>query len=429
MRLTAGVILLFVAVLLWGCLFYAPFAFFETTTFRMMGTPPPFMTEMIFTLLVAVGNQIMYVLCSMISQEVGFRSSDNIQACYVVLYTAAVLVNTLVDVAVVVVTSYFSMVAQGVRTREGTTLDALPSAAAIVQSYPMMKVTGKTLYDYNFPSCFLIPFVGEAVFTVLLPYYVGKQIVGKRTKMTRNKAEACLAPIPMDLSRYGDILVNLTLATLCFFTASGWILRTLMGLLLGNLFIYVFDQFRVLRHIENFFLGSGQIDSLAQVLLIIPCGILATAVTWQLHSIGKPAFLQEVSLWTACFYTCTLHSCLHGLALMVGRAYCCSMEHTCTDKSYRECAAEIAPNYFNTNPVHCLRSKYIHRQDPPCIYCMKGKEYVLEANGSIGLFYVGNRVDKTWSHRASRAQVPEFMQNMDHIAVSALGQRALSAHL
>merc|ERR1719277_764690 len=125
-RLAAGVVIVIIAVLLWGLLFYSPFAYFETTTFRMLGEPPSMAAELTFTLFVAIGNQIMYVLCSIISQEVGFKTSDQMQACYLILYTSAVLVNTIVDVAVVCVTSYFSMVAQGVRTREGIRLDALP---------------------------------------------------------------------------------------------------------------------------------------------------------------------------------------------------------------------------------------------------------------------------------------------------------------
>ncbi|CAL1138982.1 unnamed protein product [Cladocopium goreaui] len=39
------------------------------------------------------------------------------------------------------------------------------------------------------------------------------------------------------------------------------------------------------------------------------------------------------------------------------------------------------------NPIHCLRSRYVHKHDPPCIFYQIGKEHLLEPNPKLGLFY------------------------------------------
>merc|ERR1719235_131824 len=97
----------------------------------------------------------------------------------------------------------------------------------------------------------------------------------------------------MDLARYGDILVNVILTTFCFITTSGWVLWNLLGLLAGNIFIYMFDHFRILRHVESFYLVSGTIDDMACRLLVIPCALLGACVLFQLHDAG----LVRWNLW------------------------------------------------------------------------------------------------------------------------------------
>jgi len=207
----------------------------------------------------------------------------------------------------------------------------------------------------------------------------------------------------MDLSRYADLVVNVILTTMCFFTTSGWVLRTLMGLLLGNVFVYVFDHWRVLRQVEYFYFASGLVDIITQWLLVIPCGILASACVFQIYGFG----LKGVPLWNhwldilAVF---VVHCLLHSLALCCIVPYLSRVEHKQTDEKYEEVAKVSPGNWFSTNPVHCLRSKYVHLHSPPCIYHIRGKEHVMERNESLGLFYSSssNYVKPTESHLIER---------------------------
>jgi hypothetical protein len=261
------------------------------------------------------------------------------------------------------------MVAEGVRADDGVKLSEMSSATAVFKSYPMMKVAGLTLYEYNFPACFLYPFIGEAIFTIFLPLHFGKQLVRTR-ELPRETVESYLQPLPMDLARYGDIIVNIILCTFCFFTTSGWVLWTLLGLLLGHCFIYAFDHYRTLRHMESFYLTSSSIDAAACGLLVIPCGVLASAVLFQLHDIG----LVRGNLWLYLGIGFALHAIVHSLLLIVALRLFSSRTEVQHEKPYVEVAVMTPGNWFNDNPVHCVRSKFLHHQAKPCVYYVKGKE-------------------------------------------------------
>eukprot|EP00927_Polykrikos_kofoidii_P049064 TRINITY_DN4319_c0_g1_i5.p1 TRINITY_DN4319_c0_g1~~TRINITY_DN4319_c0_g1_i5.p1 ORF type:complete len:926 (-),score=106.43 TRINITY_DN4319_c0_g1_i5:192-2924(-) len=386
LRASFSVVLILFAVVVWAAFFYAPLAYYQISAYIANGEGPPAVAELCFSMIVVLGNQVMYLICGLLSENIGFNTFDNQQAAYVALYTCAVLTNTIVDLAVVVVMSYWGMTSKGVRTDDGILLSDLPDMTSLFESQPMMKVFGSMLYQYSFPACFLLPFIIESVLLCwFLPSLI-ERIVGTR-RLSRQNAEANLKPIPMDLGRYADLLINLCLTAMCFITSSGWVLKTLAGLICGNLFIYVYDRWRVLRKTEAFYFASFSVEWLVQKMLALPCAILAAAITFTVIGFeveimkGRNAF----AWMTLAFFA---HLVLHVLAieLLVPRlGY--DEEKEQTEVPYKEAAKHYPGNWFSTNPVHCLRSACIHRHSPPCVYRIKGKEFVLRKNAQLGLFY------------------------------------------
>jgi len=383
-NIAIGVALTLLAILVWADAYYL-LASYEATNYAPIGDLPGWLFDVSFAVVVVMGNQIMYLICSAISDRVGFFSRDTAQAAYVVLYTAAVITNTVVDIFILVYTTYLFTISQKVRTDDGILMNDLPDSASVAISYPMMKFFGRKLYQYNFPSCFLSPFIGEAVFTTIVPYHLGIKIVGSRY-VCRQDAEACMQPMQMDLCRYGDIVVNVILATMSLFTTSGWVVWTLGGFLLGSVFIYVFDHYRVLREVETCYFARDRVDLATQRLLVIPCGILAAAVTFQLHGLGSLG-LQRHNVWLCLGLTFAVHTVLHIVALWHVVPWLARIEKPESRTPYSDAATHTPANWFTVNPVHCLRSQYIHEHDPPCIFYVKGKEAVAEKNPDIGLFY------------------------------------------
>ena len=55
--------------------------------------------------------------------------------------------------------------------------------------------------------------------------------------------------------------------------------------------------------------------------------------------------------------------------------------------TYQDCSKRIACSWFSANPVYCLRSQYIYQHSPPCLFCIPGKEHLIEVNEDIGLYF------------------------------------------
>merc|ERR1711957_1026473 len=52
-------------------------------------------------------------------------------------------------------------------------------------------------------------------------------------------------------------------------------------------------------------------------------------------------------------------------------------------RAFKETATHIPSNWFNTNPVHCVRSKAIHKHKPHMMLWVSGKEHLQERNPDI----------------------------------------------
>merc|ERR1712137_905669 len=361
---------------------------------------------------VVLGNQLMYFLCSQIADWVGFRDHGQREAHYIRLYTTAVTVNILVDIVIVAITSYLSMLARGVADGDGTKLADLTDVYAIFNFYPMQITLSNTLYSYSFPSTFLVPFVMEAFMVGLVFHSIMFQIVG-RHKVPRSEAENCLNPFPMDLSRYADLVVNVILVTLSLVLSTGLILQTLIGFMIGSAFIYFYDHWRVLRNVQSFYFSSGSMDKVAMKVMIIPCALLLVSSLFQAERLGY----LNISCRT-CLLLGVGHFFIHERVLSTCiKIWRVREDYVENSTPYETCARRQPSNWFNTNPVHCLRSKHLHGDFPACVYCVKGKEFLLQKNEQIGLFFeaenpAGNSIElTTFSTTLSPKSDSSFIDN------------------
>eukprot|EP00435_Cladocopium_sp_Y103_P000225 s3167_g1.t1 len=64
------------------------------------------------------------------------------------------------------------------------------------------------------------------------------------------------------------------------------------------------------------------------------------------------------------------------------------------ESDLRTCAKRTAATHFSTNPVHCLRSKFILEHKPPQAIYAVGKEHFMVANPQIGSHYQSKAAKK-----------------------------------
>jgi len=81
------------SILAWAVFFYAPYAWSVFAWNYDNGQQPGFIYGFAFSMVVVIGNNIVYDACSRVSDNVGFRFQDHRESCYMVLYNVACTLN------------------------------------------------------------------------------------------------------------------------------------------------------------------------------------------------------------------------------------------------------------------------------------------------------------------------------------------------
>mmetsp|Transcript_81585 Transcript_81585/g.141763 ORF Transcript_81585/g.141763 Transcript_81585/m.141763 type:complete len:969 (-) Transcript_81585:182-3088(-) len=388
-RLTTGIIGIIVSCIIYALCFYAPYAYYQSM-FKFPNEPGA-VEGLIFSMLVVAGNQIMYQVCAATADWVGFRFRDRSEGVYVSLYVLAVLLSVVFDMSVEFYLGYHSMADAHVHTADGRSLESLTSYQEIFESYPMQKVLGKRLFDYCFPATFLVPFLVEPLGTIVGPLFVQRLLLRTHPEVRQRNAEKsteCFAP--MDLGRYGDILLNLWLAILILFFPSGSTLPILLTYAVSHLYIYCYDQYRILRCVPAFNYSTDDVDKYTQLMLILPCCTLASCVVFKANcTFGDSFCYSGYDVGIACGVAFVVHGLVHLMCIefFLPAAFGNSHAHVKSEDTYRQVASRTSANWFNTNPINCLRSKYVNKDSPSCCYWMEGKQHLQRKNAKLGLYY------------------------------------------
>lgn len=388
-RCLAGVLLVVLSLTIWCLGFYYPYAKWISSFHYGHGEEPGFFHSTLFSLLVIIGNQLLYFICSTVASNVGFIYTDYAEAFYTSIYTGATFLNLIGDLGVEWHAGYKAMVNNQVHTADGRLVADLVGWQEVFESYPMQKVLGSRLFAYCFPSCFLIPYIMEPIFAIFVPYHLMKLLVRSDKTVRGWEAEKSLQIFsPMDLSRYGDLLLNVLLATMILFFPPGTMLKLMLALFLSHAFIYVYDKFRVLRCVPSFTFSTSIVEKFSQAILAIPIGFILVAIVYKGNCMSTAvACYKGYEIFFAC--TCALvgHCVLHWLCLLYVVPFLARKPHRVSEDNFEEIAARYPCTWFTANPVHCLRSQYIHCHAPPCMPFMHGREYVMKANPKIGVHY------------------------------------------
>jgi len=378
-RILIGIAVILGALLLWACIFYLPYAVYVSSFSYAVGSDPNWIVQQLFSLVVTAGNQIMYFLCQAISERVGHRFRGSREALYVILYVSACFINVLLDLSISGYVSYKMMVAQGAHGSGNQRLQDLGTFKEIFESFPMQKTFGQELWLYAFPACFLYPFLVEPLLLVCLPYHLATLITRSRPELRGSKAEKVLGSMaPMDLSRYGDVLLNCFLASAIFFFPGGFFLRTFLALVGCHLWIFIYDHYRVLRAVPEFYYSDDVVDKTANQIMAIPCAVIAGCVVFKSNCQPGYHCVADERLFPLSFLAVFAHILLHWTVLAWIQRKRHRDDHKRDDGTTYETAAANCPHtWFSSNPVYCLRSRYIYKDEVPVNFYMSGKEHLL----------------------------------------------------
>eukprot|EP00929_Paragymnodinium_shiwhaense_P078131 TRINITY_DN4043_c0_g1_i1.p1 TRINITY_DN4043_c0_g1~~TRINITY_DN4043_c0_g1_i1.p1 ORF type:complete len:1037 (-),score=155.52 TRINITY_DN4043_c0_g1_i1:126-3074(-) len=394
LRLLQGCGLILVCLLLWTVFFYAPYAWSMFSFNYDNGQEPGFIYGLSFSMVVCIGNVMMYAACDAVAEHVGFRFSDDKEAAYLVFYTFSCLFNVVVDMVTTYFIAWTIMSELGFRAYDGTPLQDIPVFPQGFETYAIQRSLAENVKAYAFPSTFLIPFMIEPFATIWIPWILGRLLVRCHQEIRGRDAEEWLTAMPMDLSRYGDILLNMMIAILIFYFPGGYTIFLFVSMAACHAFIYVLDQWRLLRIVPSCTFASMQVDWWCQVMLA-PC--VAIMLSCLVFKSGNQEGFEDLGIWgnfAACTGAFTLHCVVHILLLLYVVPLFGEKDEVddesrdaTSDYQYQTLSHQTASSFFSTNPVHCLRSSHYYRHQPPCQYLVAGKEHLLEKNPKIGLWY------------------------------------------
>jgi len=389
-RVILGFFYIFLALCMWVLVFYAPYAWSVFSFNYDNGQQPGAIYSIVFSMVVVVGNAIMYEVCARVSDSVQYRFKDSRETTYMLFYTIACSFNIAIDF----VTTYFTTweIIKGLhfRTYHGTPIHEIGSFTDRFESYAMQRVLAENTYRYAFPSTYLIPFLLEPMITIAVPYKIGQIIVRTHPEMQGKQAEEFLAAPAMEMGRYADLILNLILGVMIFWFPGGWTHQLFFGLAVSHIYIYLFDHMRVLRTIPTCTFASMDVDWWSQVALIPLCGMVLACCIFKANRQGYGILLEGNDIVKVCGVAFFGHALLH-LALLVyvvplfGKKPEPNPE--LDNLTYKDVAQSRAASWFSTNPIHCLRSRLIYRHTPACVYLHPGKEHILMVNEKIGCYF------------------------------------------
>jgi len=394
-RIGKGFGCILLGLLFWTLVFYTPYAWSIVSFNYRNGQEPGPVYGLAFSMVVVMGNAIMYQICAKVADAAGFRFKDDAETCYMILYTIACTFNVLLDTVTTYIMAFEIMKGRGFRTYDGVRLEDVHEFNERFETYAMQRSLGENAFSYAFPSTFLIPFLIEPFATIILPGAIFKLIVRSHPNIIGRDAEDLLAFWPMDMGRYADIILNVVLAVIILFFPGGYTHTLFFALALSHCWIYAFDYWKVLRAIPSCTYATMQIDFSAQSMLAPCCGLILSALIFKANGQGFGFDIQGNWLALSCFVAFVTHVCLHLLIITCVVPFCFWTEHVdSNDESYESMNKRYALSWFSSNPVHCLRSRFIYEHKPSCGFCVSGREHVLEVNAEIGCFYSSKKAQE-----------------------------------
>lgn len=411
LHIARGIVLIIIAVILLDIFFYAPYVAYILSMSNVAGmTQGSFLQGTILGLLITVCNQIIYQIIAAIGSRCGFSTKDKQMQFYVVMYTIAVFCNTLLDLATVLVLARGYSADQALKMQIAT--DSALSAKSVAENPSLQRSIYVQIVMYIFPGCLLLPFLLEPLTMFGGPYMLGKWLVRSREDCTAPDAEACLRCPEFDLSRYGDILINvmLCLITLIFTYRDLWVV--FLCLIVSLVWIYYWDRFRFLRLSTRSFCASPKMENTAQWLCIGPCMILAGCLMFRLYAAktgrgdgflegtmkgmdvvmeGSASLVNRETVMVAILFAAFCHFLVHGALLKWLVPWLADLrsreDHVDLEVPYEEVSAKLPGNWFNCNPIFCLRSMYYYQHAQPCVPFIAGKEHLLKVSPEVGSYY------------------------------------------
>lgn len=359
-RLCLGFGAILLALFFWTTVFYAPYAYQVFCFNYDNGAQPPFTLALSFCMVVVLGNAIMYEVCARVSDFIGFKTRDDRESCYLILYVIACMFNVCLDMVTTYFLAEYILDGLGFRTVHGVRFQDVPTFMERFETYAMQRMLAENTKAYSFPATFLIPFLIEPFITVIFPYLGGKMMVETHEEWVGRDAELWMKAWEFDMGRYGDLLLDMVLGILIFFFPGGYTWILFFGMAGSHAYIYFFDHARVLRTIPKCIYASIDVDWWACWMMAPITAMIPMCFVFKANCQGYGYCIKGMPLVECMWIAYFAHTVLHTLLLYyVVPRLISEFDDENAEVDWESAAKNFDCNWFTSNPIHCIRSQYL----------------------------------------------------------------------
>jgi hypothetical protein len=332
-------------------------------------------------------NGILFVLVDAASLRVGFTSKGSVELCNTIGASIIVMVNTVYNLFVTVST-----------VSEQHEMMQIPnSSERAVRDAAYRHEAADILWYALFPSVLLLPFLLKPIYKtwlslsakikywVSIPY--GARDLRSNQKITLRAAERGLEPEPMMIEL--DYANNITVASSAFllmFFEPPYMSWASLVVCAWGIWTYCAQKYCHLR--LNKFVEYTSVTLHDGVLYLwgFPLSLIAAAAAYWSERAGVSGNGSAITIFFMALG-------LYWLALtIVFNLFSCESERG--TQEYSSMRRVLRYDYFNTNPIHVLKSQYL-KHGTPLVFFQRGKEYLqkVHRHGATGR-KGGSEIDK-----------------------------------
>jgi len=366
-------VVLSIEIICLGLVVYWPAAYFIFHRLRATGNDSPDPVVMLLGYGIAILNCILYVLVGISSRRVGFFYRSDVDICNLVGCTVIVGAQTFFNLTV----AYYAVKSVDA-SMSATLFSAQGDDDRIVRDASGQVFIAAKLFNLMVPGILVVPDVVGRLFkyvlssTAMYDYWVYipffKQDLRTDADVTTHEAETQLLPAPMQTEfDYSNSICITSTAFLMLFFHSEYTALTCWILVGWVLLSYISLKCCHLRFNMMVDYTSHHLDDCFTYLWGIPVSILAAA------SAHWAAILNHWPWWVKI----VAFSTSFVVYLILVRWVLKSVDpyDNGGKGDYVQARRVLRYDYFNTNPVQVLKSRFL-REGKPLTYFVRGKEYL-----------------------------------------------------
>lgn len=220
--------------------------------------------DLILGAFMAIGNCIIAYAAEIVTDYAGCRFNHMRQVIVMVLGFFCVLINTFIDIFVVVQLS------------QGASLNAAFEGTRVGVQNELVE----GIFTLIMPSYLFIPYFGMPIGIYMVPYYLNKWIIRSRP-VELGAAKRAMVAADLDLvSRYYDYANNFSICIFILIFNSKYTYLTMLALFGSLLFLHVLDKYMMLKVASKTYYRNPALGRWFSRILVVPTGFLALITVW-----------------------------------------------------------------------------------------------------------------------------------------------------